>query len=130
MYESRAERQRGSSNLSEAKTGQDLLFDALMTKGTAFTHAERRKFGLLGLLPTAEKTLDEQVEHSWAEFSTRREGLDQHIYLRELQDPNETLFYRLLTRTHPGDAADRLHADGRRGCQRFSEIYRGRAACS
>ena len=65
--------------MSEAKTGQDLLFDALKTKGTAFTHAERRKFGLLGLLPTAEKTLDQQVEHCWNEFSTRREGLDRHI---------------------------------------------------
>ena len=48
--------------MSEPKTGQDLLFDALRTKGTAFTHAERRKFGLLGLLPTAEKTLDQQVD--------------------------------------------------------------------
>ena len=44
--------------MSEAKTGQDVLFDALTTKGTAFTNAERRKYGLLGLLPTAEKTLD------------------------------------------------------------------------
>lgn len=100
------------------------MFDPLQTKGTAFTHAERREFGLLGLLPTAEKTLDQQVEHSWREFVTRREGLDQHIYLRALQDRNETLFYRLLhdhiAETMPivytptvGDA-----------CQRFSEIYR------
>ena len=87
--------------MSEHTTGQDLLFDALRTKGTAFTHEERRKFGLLGLLPTAEKTLDEQAEHSWREFTTRREGLDQHIYLRALQDRNETLFYRVLTTTSP-----------------------------
>ena len=82
--------------MSEAITGQAKLFDPLTTKGTAFTHAERRKYGLLGMLPTAEKTLDQQVEHSWREFSTRRPGLDQHIYLRALQDRNETLFYRLL----------------------------------
>ena len=43
--------------LSEAKTGQAKLFDALTTKGTAFTHEERREFGLLGLLPIAEKTI-------------------------------------------------------------------------
>jgi malate dehydrogenase (oxaloacetate-decarboxylating) len=110
--------------LSEAKTGQDLLFDALKTKGTAFTHAERRKFGLLGLLPTAEKTLDQQVEHCWNEFSTRREGLDRHIYLRALQDRNETLFYRVL-REHIAETMPIVYTPTvGEACQRFSEIYR------
>jgi malate dehydrogenase (oxaloacetate-decarboxylating) len=58
----------------------------LTTKGTAFTHAERRELGLLDLLPFAEKTLAQQAEHCWHEFSTRREGLDKLIYLRTLQD--------------------------------------------
>ena len=82
--------------MPEELTGQAKLFDALTTKGTAFTREERRKYGLLGLLPTAEKTLDQQVEHCWHEFSTRRDDLDKHIYLRALQDRNETLFYRVL----------------------------------
>jgi len=110
--------------LTEQKTGQGKLFDALTTKGTAFTHAERLKFGLLGLLPTAEKTLDEQVAHSWREFSTRREGLDQHIYLRALQDRNETLFYRLL-RDHIAETMPIVYTPTvGEACQRFSEIYR------
>ena len=87
--------------MSEEKTGQDKLFDALTTKGTAFTDAERHEYGLLGLLPTAVKTLEQQAEHCWNEFSTRREGLDQHIYLRALQERNETLFYRVLLTTSP-----------------------------
>ncbi len=110
--------------MSEAKTGQDLLFDALRTKGTAFTHAERRKYGLLGLLPTAEKTLDQQVDHCWREFSTRREGLDRHIYLRALQDRNETLFYRVL-REHIVETMPIVYTPTvGEACQRFSEIYR------
>ena len=110
--------------MSEGKTGQDLLFDALKTKGTAFTHAERRKFGLLGLLPTAEKTLGQQVEHCWNEFSTRREGLDKHIYLRALQDRNETLFYRVL-RDHIPETMPIVYTPTvGEACQRFSEIYR------
>jgi malate dehydrogenase (oxaloacetate-decarboxylating) len=110
--------------LSETKTGQDLLFDALSTKGTAFTHAERRKYGLLGLLPTAEKTPDQQVEHCWNEFSTRREGLDRHIYLRALQDRNETLFYRVL-RDHIAETMPIVYTPTvGEACQRFSEIYR------
>jgi hypothetical protein len=76
--------------MSEEKTGRARLFDALTTKGTAFTHPERRKLGLLGLLPTAEQTLAQQAEHCWHEFSTRPEDLDKHIYLRALQDRNET----------------------------------------
>jgi malate dehydrogenase (oxaloacetate-decarboxylating) len=77
--------------MPEELTGQAKLFDALTTKGTAFTHDERRRYGLL---PTAEKNIDQQAEHSWNEFSTRRDDLDKHIYLRALQDRNETLFYR------------------------------------
>ncbi len=110
--------------MSEAITGQAKLFDPLTTKGTAFTHAERREYGLLGLLPTAEKTLDQQVEHSWREFSTRRPGLDQHIYLRALQDRNETLFYRLL-HDHIAETMPIVYTPTvGEACQRFSEIYR------
>ena len=110
--------------MPEAITGQAKLFDPLTTKGTAFTHAERRKHGLLGLLPTAEKTLDQQVEHSWREFSTRRPGLDQHIYLRALQDRNETLFYRLL-HDHIAETMPIVYTPTvGEACQRFSEIYR------
>lgn len=72
------------------------MFDALTTKGTAFTEDERRRLGLMGLLPTTVKTLEQQAEHCWHEFSTRRDDLDKHIYLRALQDRNETLFYRVL----------------------------------
>jgi malate dehydrogenase (oxaloacetate-decarboxylating) len=109
--------------MPEKKTGQDLLFDALWTKGTAFTRAERREFGLLGLLPTVEKTLDQQTEHSWHEFCRRREPLDKHIYLRSLQDRNETLFYRLL-RDHIADTMPIVYTPTvGEACQRFSEIY-------
>ena len=110
--------------MSEAKSGQDKLFDALTTKGTAFTHAERREFGLLGLLPIAEKTIEQQVEHCWNEFSTRRHELDKHIYLRALQDRNETLFYRVL-RDHIPETMPIVYTPTvGEACQRFSEIYR------
>ena len=88
--------------MRDKKTGHALLFDALWTKGTAFTREERREFGLLGLLPTAEKTLAQQAEHCWNEFCRRRDPIDKHIYLRALQDRNETLFYRVL-REHVAD---------------------------
>ncbi|HZC93487.1 MAG TPA: NAD-dependent malic enzyme [Mycobacterium sp.] len=106
------------------QTGQAKLFDALTTKGTAFTHAERRSYGLLGLLPTAVKTLEEQAEHCWHEFSTRQGDLDKHIYLRALQDRNETLFYRVL-HDHISESLPIVYTPTvGEACQRFSEIYR------
>ena len=110
--------------MPEELTGQAKLFDALTTKGTAFTREERRKYGLLGLLPTAEKTLAQQVDHCWHEFSTRRDDLDKHIYLRALQDRNETLFYRVL-RDHISETMPIVYTPTVGvACQRFSGIYR------
>ncbi|MCU1685115.1 MAG: malic enzyme [Amycolatopsis sp.] len=109
---------------AERRTGQSTLFDALHTKGTAYTHDERRSLGLLGLLPIAEKTLDQQVEHCWDEFGTRHNDLDKHIYLRALQDRNETLFYRVLSE-HIEAAMPIIYTPTvGEACQRFSEIYR------
>src|ERR1700733_12243182 len=110
--------------MPDEKRGQAVLFDALTTKGTAFSEAERRKLGLLGLLPTAVKTLDEQAAHCWHEFSTRRDDLDKHIYLRALQDRNETLFYRVLREHIPESLPIVYTPIVGEACQRFSEIYR------
>ena len=110
--------------MPDEKRGQALLFDALTTKGTAFSEAERRSYGLLGLLPTAVKTLEEQAKHCWHEFSTRQGDLDKHIYLRALQDRNETLFYRVL-RDHISESLPIVYTPTvGEACQRFSEIYR------
>ena len=110
--------------MSDERRGRARLFDALTTKGTAFTEDERRRFGLLGLLPTAVKTLAEQAEHCWHEICTRRDDLDRHIYLRALQDRNETLFYRVL-RDHIVQTMPIVYTPTvGEACQRFSEIYR------
>jgi malate dehydrogenase (oxaloacetate-decarboxylating) len=106
------------------KRGQAALFDALTTKGTAFSEAERRKYGLLGLLPTAVKTLEDQAAHCWHEFSTRHDDLDKHIYLRALQDRNETLFYRVLHDHIPDTLPIVYTPTVGEACQRFGEIYR------
>jgi malate dehydrogenase (oxaloacetate-decarboxylating) len=110
--------------VADEKRGQAVLFDALTTKGTAFSEAERRKYGLLGLLPTAVKTLEQQAAHCWHEFSTRRDDLDKHIYLRALQDRNETLFYRVLN-DHISETLPIVYTPTvGEACQRFGEIYR------
>ncbi|MFI5609273.1 NAD-dependent malic enzyme [Amycolatopsis sp. NPDC051903] len=107
-----------------AERGNDRLFNPLTTKGTAFTRAERRELGLLGLLPLAEKTIGEQVAHTYGEMSRQREDLDKHVFLRGLQDRNETLFYRLLSE-HVEEMLPIVYTPTvGEACQRFSEIYR------
>jgi malate dehydrogenase (oxaloacetate-decarboxylating) len=110
--------------MQNEKRGQAALFDALTTKGTAFTEAERRRLGLTGLLPTAVKTLEQQAAHCWHEFCTRRDDLDKHIYLRALQDRNETLFYRVLQDHIPETLPIVYTPTVGEACQRFGEIYR------
>ena len=66
---------------------------------------ERADLGLDGLLPPATETLEEQADRAYEAFLGYDKPLNRHIYLRQLQDTNEVLFYRLLTRAHGGDAA-------------------------
>lgn len=57
---------------------------------------ERRNFNLLGLLPEVVETIEEQAERAWIQYQGFKTEIDKHIYLRNIQDTNETLFYRLV----------------------------------
>src|SRR3954467_8128325 len=73
-----------------------LLADPLLNKGTAFTERERDALGLRGLLPPRVFTLEEQVERSLAAIRRKADALEKYIYLTNLQNRNEVLFYRLV----------------------------------
>lgn len=76
--------------------GFELLRNPLLNKGTAFTEAEREKFGLRGLLPPKVHTMEEQVQRVMANYRRRGDELDRYLFLTDLQDRNETLFYRIV----------------------------------
>jgi malate dehydrogenase (oxaloacetate-decarboxylating) len=86
----------GAGVLEVPLAGQMLLDCPLLNKGTAFTAQERRAFGLQGLLPPHVDTLEEQLARAHEEYRQKETDLERHIFLRHLQDLNETLFYRLL----------------------------------
>lgn len=77
--------------------GQDVLHTPLLNKGTAFTAGERSALGLTGLLPPSIKTLEEQAERAYAQYSEQPDDLHRNVYLTSLHDRNEVLFYRLVT---------------------------------
>jgi malate dehydrogenase (oxaloacetate-decarboxylating) len=104
--------------------GGDLLQAPLLNKGTAFTEAERKSFGLDGLLPPVIETLDQQSLRSYAAFRAYDADLGRHINLRALQDTNEILFYRLLL-DHIEEMLPILYTPTvGQACQQFSHIYR------
>ncbi|MFF4028880.1 NAD-dependent malic enzyme [Streptomyces sviceus] len=104
--------------------GAALLADPLLNKGTAFSSEERAELGLEGLLPPATQTLAEQINRAYAAFLGYDKPLNRHIYLRQLQDTNEVLFYGLLTR-HLEEMLPVVYTPTvGEACRRFSEIYR------
>ncbi|MFC9684326.1 NAD-dependent malic enzyme [Streptomyces sp. NPDC056948] len=104
--------------------GVTTLADPLVNKGTAFSRRERAELGLDGLLPPAVETLDEQVARAYEAFHGYDKPLNRHIYLRQLQDTNEVLFYRLVTEYLEELLPVVYTPTVGEACQRFSEIYR------
>ncbi len=114
-----------------ALTGAEIIDTPTLNKGTAFTEEERRRLGLQGLLPPHVETLDEQVVRAYEAYGRQPDDLARHVYLRDLQDTNEVLFYRLAPRPRRRDAADRLHArPSARAVRSSATSTRIRAACS
>ena len=115
---------RSTEEFSIQKRGHLLIEDPLLNKGTAFSEEERSQFGLVGLLPPHIDTLEEQVERSYEAFCDFQNDIDKHIFLRQLQDENETLYYRLLLE-HITEMMPIVYTPVvGLACERFSHIYR------
>ena len=77
--------------------GNAVLACPAVNRGTAFTHAERRSLGLIGMLPDGVSTLDEQARRTYAQYSRQSDDLLKWVYLTNLRDRNEVLFHKLLS---------------------------------
>ena len=75
----------------------NILTNPLTNKGTAFTLEERAKLGLTGRLPAAVETLEEQAKRAYVQLSRYEKPMEKYIYLDQLHNRNEVLYYRLLT---------------------------------
>ena len=112
------------SALATSLTGTQLIDTPLLNKGTAFTKEERHLLLLEGLLPPHYETLDEQIARCYEAFSGQPSDLEKHVYLRNLQDTNETLFYRLMLE-HISEMMPIIYTPiVGLACQKFSHIYR------
>jgi malate dehydrogenase (oxaloacetate-decarboxylating)(NADP+) len=116
--------QRTKSQPIQTQTGEQLLNDPIVNKGTAFSATERREYGLEGLLPHAVEGIDRQVERTLVHLDAKSTDLERYIYLIALSDQNETLFYRTVM-SDPARFIPILYdptvADA---CLAFGHIYR------
>jgi malate dehydrogenase (oxaloacetate-decarboxylating) len=105
-------------------SGRLLLGQPLLNKGTAFDARERRELGLLGLLPPHEDSIEQQADRCYLAYQEKPNDLERHIYLRQLQDTNETLFYHLLL-GHLAEMMPIIYTPTvGLACERFSRILR------
>jgi malate dehydrogenase (oxaloacetate-decarboxylating) len=82
--------------------GRAVLSSPTLNRGTVFTQAERDALGLTGLLPDAVSTMDVQLDRVYGQYRREPTDLAKNLYLANLRDRNEVLFYRLLTE-HVGE---------------------------
>ena len=90
--------ENGAERFSVKLYGADLLHNPTLNKGTAYPENERSQLGLVGLLPPHVSTMEEQIRRVYENYSSRLDNMEKYVYLRSLQDRNETLFYAVLKR--------------------------------
>ena len=104
--------------------GPSLLETPLLNKGSAFSGRERLNFNLIGLLPPRYENIEEQVKRAYMQYKSFDQPINKHIYLRAVQDNNETLFYRLLNE-HLVEMLPIIYTPTvGEACEHFSDIYR------
>ena len=104
--------------------GPMLLETPLLNKGSAFSEEERESFNLSGLLPDAKETIEEQAARAYQQLTSFNTNIDKHVYLRNIQDTNETLYYRLVN-NHLEEIMPLIYTPTvGEACQQFSQIYR------
>lgn len=82
--------------MTTRKHGIELLQNPALNKSTAFTHEEREKLGLTGLVPNVSETEDLQLQRVLMQLDNKSTDLDRYIYMAGLLDHDETLFYRTV----------------------------------
>ncbi len=76
--------------------GASVLATPTINRGTAFTREQRAELGLTGLLPSGVSTLDSQLRRTYAQYCAQGTDLAKWVYLTNLRNRNEVLFYKLL----------------------------------
>jgi malate dehydrogenase (oxaloacetate-decarboxylating) len=78
--------------------GPQIMNNALLNKGAAYSYEERMNLGLDGFIREKVLTIDEQVSKTYNMFMRKHDDLEKYIFLQSLLNRNETLFYNMLSK--------------------------------
>jgi len=87
---------RKETDMPMTKHGIEVLRDPSLNKSTAFTEEEKQALGIVGLVPDVTESEDLQLTRVMMQLGHKTTDLDRYIYLVNLLDHNETLFYRTI----------------------------------
>jgi malate dehydrogenase (oxaloacetate-decarboxylating)(NADP+) len=105
-------------------TAFDLLRDPRKNKGTGFIQEERDRYGLNGLLPVAIETIELQAQRAHEQVNRLEKPINQYVYLLQLLDNNEKLFFKLLM-SDPAKFMPLVYTPTvGEACQTFGHIFR------
>ncbi len=119
-----AEPRHSKTAIATKLSGQLLLDNPMLNKGSAFSQDERRELGLVGLLPPHLSTIEEQLSRTYENYLKKQTDLERYVFLTSLQDRNETLFYRLL-QEHISEMMPIIYTPTvGDGCRQYSHVFR------
>src|SRR5262245_1098920 len=106
------------------KRGIDILHDPVINKATAYTVAERDALGLVGLVPDVTESEDIQLQRVLQQLGHKTTDLDRYVYLVNLLDNDETLFYRTVSSDPARFLPIVYDPTIGEACLKFGHIYR------
>jgi malate dehydrogenase (oxaloacetate-decarboxylating)(NADP+) len=116
--------QSAATTVEYRRRGIDLLHDPTTNKSTAYTEAERQALGLVGLVPDVTESEDLQLQRVMQQLGHKVTDLDRYIYLIQLLDNNETLFYRTVMSDPARFLPIVYDPTIAEACLKFGHIYR------
>lgn len=110
--------------LTNHPTGVALLRDPALNRSTAFTAAEREKFGLVGLLPDRVEDEEVRLQRVLVQLDYKPTDLERYIFLSSLRDNDETLYFKALM-SDPARFLPLVYTPTvGEACQKFDQILR------
>ena len=97
-----------------------VLDDPIRNRGVALSAAEREVLGLTGRLPSGVLTLEQQARRVYQQLQAQGDDLAKNVYLEQLHDRNEVLYYRVLADHLAESPPDRVRPDGGRPIEKYS----------
>ncbi|KAJ6638214.1 NADP-dependent malic enzyme [Pseudolycoriella hygida] len=103
--------------------GLERIKNGRYNKGLAFNRNERQLLGINGLLPAVVKSEEEQVQHCIILLNRCEKDIDKYVYLNNLYERNERLFFRVLA-SDIGNMMPLVYTPTvGLGCQLFSLLF-------